>query len=82
MRFDSFKANEIELNVTNLEIDRLCRFVFERKILGTFRSEDEDDYEYEFSVLSMRIMFGGRYFSKCACSEQKTRTRSRSRPPI
>ena len=51
-------------------------------LLGTFRSEDEDDYEYEFSVLSMRIMFGGRYFSKCACSEQKTRTRSRSRPPI
>ena len=33
-RFDSFKANEIELNVTNLEIARLCRFVFERKILS------------------------------------------------
>ena len=50
--------------------------------LGTFRSEDEDDYEYEFSVLSMRISLGGRHFSKCACSEQKTRTRSRPRPPI
>ena len=25
-----------------------------RDTLGTFRSEDEDDYEYEFSVLSMR----------------------------
>ena len=24
-------------------------------LLGTFRSEDEDDYEYEFSVLNMRI---------------------------
>ena len=51
-------------------------------LLGTFRSEGEDDYEYEFSVLSMRITFGGRHFSKCACSEQKTRTRSRPRPPI
>ena len=50
--------------------------------LGTFRSEDEDDYEYEFSVLSMRIRFGGRHFLKCACSEQKTCTRSRPRPPI
>ena len=27
-------------------------------ILETFRSEDKDDYEYEFSVLSMRIRFG------------------------
>ena len=27
-------------------------------LLGTFRSEDEDDCEYEFSVLSMRIGFG------------------------
>ena len=25
------------------------------KIIGTFRSEDEDDYEYKFSVLSMCI---------------------------
>ena len=51
-------------------------------LIGTFRSEDKDDYEYEFSVPSMRIRFGGRHFSKCACSEQKTRTRSRPRPPI
>ena len=54
--------------------------------IGTFRSKDEDDYENEFSVLSMRIRFGGRHFSKCACSEKKTRTRSctrrRPRPPI
>ena len=50
--------------------------------IGTFRSEDEGDYEYEFSVLSMRIRFGARHFSKCACSEQKTRTRSRPRLPI
>ena len=46
------------------------------ELIGTFRSEDEDDYEYEFSVLNMRIGFGGRNFSKCAYSEQKTRTRS------
>ena len=25
--------------------------------LGTFRSENEDDYEYEFSLLNMRIRF-------------------------
>ena len=25
-----------------------------RKLIGTFRSEDGDDYEYEFSVLSTR----------------------------
>ena len=49
---------------------------------GTFRSEDEDDYEYEFSVLSMRVRFGGRHFSKCACAEQKTRTHCRPRPLI
>ena len=49
-------------------------------IIGTFILEDENDYE--FSVLSTRIRFGGRHFSKCACSEQKTRTRSRPHPPI
>ena len=42
--------------------------------LGTFRSEDDD--HQEFSVMSMRIEFGGRHFSKCACSERKTRTTS------
>ena len=51
-------------------------------LLGTFRWEDEDDYEYEFSAMSMRITFRGQHFSKCACSEKKTRTRGRSRPPI
>ena len=44
---------------------------------GTFRSEDKDDYECDFSVLSMRIRFRGLHFSKCACSERKARTRSR-----
>ena len=53
---------------------------FRRKRLGTFRSDDEDDYKYEFYVLSMRMTFAGRQFSKCACSERKTRTRMRSRP--
>ena len=51
-------------------------------IIGTFRSEDEDDYEYEFSVLSMRIRFGSLHLSKSPCSEQKTLTRSRPCPPI
>ena len=40
-------------------------------ILAIFRLECEDDYEYEISVLSMRFRFGGRKFSKCACSELK-----------
>ena len=44
--------------------------------------ENEDHYEYEFSVLSTRCRFGGRKLSKCACSELKTRTRSRPRTPI
>ena len=33
------------------------------------RLQYEDDYEYEFSVLSTRFRFDGRKFSKCACSE-------------
>ena len=37
---------------------------FATEILGTFRSENEE--VYEFSVLSTRIRFGGRHFSKCA----------------
>ena len=41
-------------------------------ILGTFRSEDEDEFQYGFSLLSMRIRFG----------VQKTHIRSRPRPPI
>ena len=46
--------------------------VFEKSVawtLATFRLQNEDDYEYEFSVLSTRFRFGGRKFSKCACSE-------------
>ena len=49
------------------------KYVVAAKV-GTFRSEYEYDYEYEFSVLSTRIRFRGRHFSKCACSERKTRT--------
>ena len=51
-------------------------------LIATFRLHYEDDYEHEFSVLSTRFRFGGRKFSKCACSELKTRTRSRPRTPI
>lgn len=50
--------------------------------ITTFRSEDEADHQYEFSVPSMRIRFGSRDFSKCACSERITRTGSCPRPPI
>ena len=50
--------------------------------LATFRLQYEDDYEYDFSVLSTRCRFGGRKISKCACSELKARTRSRSCTPI
>ena len=49
---------------------------------ATFRLQYEDDDEYEFYVLSTRFRFGGRNFSKCACSELKTRTRSRPRTLI
>ena len=48
----------------------------------TFRLQYEDDYEYEFSVLSTRFRFGGRKFSKCVCSELKTLTHSHPRTPI
>ena len=51
-------------------------------ILGTFRSEDEDDYEYEFSVLSTRTSKNVDPETLCACSVWKTCTRSRPRPPI
>ena len=50
--------------------------------LATVRLQYEDYYEYEFSVLSTRFRFGWRKCSKCACSELKTRTRSRPRTPI
>ena len=43
-------------------------------LIATFRLQYEDDYEYDFSVLSTRFRFGGRKLSKCACSEFKTRT--------
>ena len=52
------------------------------ELIATFRLQYEDDYEYEFSVLSTRFRFGGPKLSKCACSELKTRTRSRPRTPI
>ena len=38
-------------------------------LLATFRLQYEDDYEYEYSVLSTRFRFDGRNFSNCACSE-------------
>ena len=47
---------------------------------ATFRLENENDCEYEFSVMGTRITFKERNFSKCACSE--LRTRSRLRIPI
>ena len=47
--------------------------------VATFRLEYEDDYEYEFSVLSTRFRFEGQKFSKCACSEHKIRTQSEGR---
>jgi len=50
--------------------------VFTVKALATYRLRYEDDYEYEFSVLTTRFRFGGRKFSKCACSELKTRPRT------
>ena len=51
-------------------------------IIGTFRLEDEEDYEYEFSVLSARTSKNVGLQTLCACSVRKTRTRSRPRLPI
>ena len=51
-------------------------------IIATFRLECEDDNEYEVSVLNKRLGFGGRKFSKCACSELKTRNCSRPRTQL
>ena len=68
------------LKFLNLFLDQ-CRGSH-RTTIATFRLQYEDDYEYEFSVLSTRFWFGGRKFSKCACSELKTRARSRPRTPI
>ena len=51
-------------------------------IQATFRLQYEDDYEYEFSVLSTRFKFGRQIISKRACSKLETRTRSRPRTPI
>ena len=59
-----------------------CKYVVEY-LLGTFRSEDEEDYyEYEFSVLIMRTSKNVGLQTLFACSVLKTRTRSRPRPPI
>ena len=68
---------DIELSLPQLLMKRRLR-----NILATFRLQYEDDYEYEFSVLSTRFRFGWRKLSKSACSELKTRTRSRPRTPI
>ena len=46
-------------------------------IIGTLRSKDEDDYEYEFSVLSTRTSKNVGLQTLCASSVRKTRTRCR-----
>ena len=43
--------------------------------------EGEDDYECEFSELSMRIRYGGPHFRSARARKRKTRTSSRPRPP-
>ena len=60
-------------------VKKLGRYV---TVLGTFRSEDEDDYEYEFSVLSTRTSKNVGLETLCACSVRTTRARSRPRLPI
>ena len=46
------------------------------------RSEQEDDYEYKCSVPSNRTSKNVSLQALYACSVQKTRTRSRPRPPV
>ena len=62
--------------------EKILTTLYRDGILATFRLQYEDDYEYEFSVMSTRFRLEGRKCSKCACSELKTRTRSRPRTPI
>ena len=74
-------------NFSNLhtQISELtCEFKHEINVVKstTFRSEDEDDYEYEFSVLSTRTSKNVGLQTLCACSVRKTRICSRPRPPI
>ena len=45
-----------------------------QELMETFRSEDEDDYEFEFSVLRMRTSKNVGLQTLCACSVLKTRT--------
>ena len=75
-------ANTIKRSKVDTETQEAERWLRTEESLATFGLEYEDDYEYEFSVLSTRFRFEGRKFSKCACSEHKTRTRSRPRTPI
>ena len=51
--------------------------------LGTFRAEEEDNYVYEFSVLSTRTSKNIDLQTLCACPVGKTRSRlNRLCPPI
>ena len=52
------------------------------QLIGAFRLEDEDDYEYEFSVLRTRTSKNVGLQTLYACSVLKTRTPSRPRLPI
>ena len=52
------------------------------QILGTFRSENECNFEYEFSVLSTRTSKNVGLQTLCACSVRKTCTRRRRLPAI
>ena len=46
------------------------------EVLGTLRSEDEDGYEYEFSVLSMRIRFDSQQIQPTLLEVRMLRTDS------
>ena len=52
------------------------------KLIGTFRSKDEDDYEYEFSVLSMRTSENVGLQTLGACSVLKSSSSSDLKVPI
>ena len=54
----------------------------QKRLTGTFRSEDDGDYEFEFSVLSMRTSKNVGLQTLCAFSVLTTPTRSRPRSPI
>ena len=58
------KNKRILLQTNGNNVHKKCR-------KGTLRLEDVDEYQYEFSVLSMRLRFGDRHFRSARAQNRK-----------